>query len=329
MTRPSGRAPDQLRAVSIERQFTRHAEGSVLVAFGDTRVLCTASIEERGPAWKKDGGWLTAEYGMLPRSTHTRSKREAAQGKQNGRTQEIQRLIGRSLRSVLDLDALVGLTITIDCDVLQADGGTRTASITGGYVALVDAIAASAQDPARSSAIRCTARLPRCRSASINGMPVLDLDYPEDSGCETDMNVVMNDGGGFIEVQGTAEGHAFRREELDAMLALAHKGVAELCIDRSGRRSPASEAEHARWPTSSSPAATARSCSNSKRCSGRTATGCGWCRSSATSSPRKAAPTFIENALIKARHAATVSRPYRRSPTTRVWKWRPSVAHRA
>jgi ribonuclease PH len=228
VTRPSGRAADQLRPVSLERQFTRHAEGSVLVAFGDTRVLCTASVEERGPSWKKDSGWLTAEYGMLPRATHTRTKREAAQGKQNGRTQEIQRLIGRSLRSVLDLDALVGLTITIDCDVLQADGGTRTASITGGYVALVDAIAALR----KSGKIKRDPLHGQVAAVSVGiyqGMPVLDLDYPEDSGCETDMNVVMNDGGGFIEVQGTAEGHAFRREELDAMLALAHKGVAELC----------------------------------------------------------------------------------------------------
>ncbi len=228
MTRPSNRAPDQLRPVTIQRQFTRHAEGSVLVAFGDTQVLCTASVEERGPAWKKDGGWLTAEYGMLPRSTHTRSKREAAQGKQNGRTQEIQRLIGRSLRSVLDLDALSGLTITIDCDVLQADGGTRTASITGGYVALVDAIAKLRKsgkvkrDPLHGQVAAVSVGI-------VNGVPVLDLDYPEDSGCETDMNVVMNDAGGFIEVQGTAEGHAFRREELDSMLALAQKGIAELC----------------------------------------------------------------------------------------------------
>ncbi|WP_022976593.1 ribonuclease PH [Nevskia ramosa] len=228
MTRPSNRAPDQLRPVTIQRQFTRHAEGSVLVAFGDTQVLCTASVEERGPSWKKDGGWLTAEYGMLPRSTHTRSKREAAQGKQSGRTQEIQRLIGRSLRSVLDLDAMAGLTITIDCDVLQADGGTRTASITGGYVALADAIAhlrkigKIKRDPLHGQVAAVSVGI-------YNGTPVLDLDYPEDSNCETDMNVVMNAAGGFIEVQGTAEGHAFQRSELDALLGLAQKGIAELC----------------------------------------------------------------------------------------------------
>ncbi|MDP3293626.1 MAG: ribonuclease PH [Nevskia sp.] len=227
-TRPSNRAPDQLRPVTIQRQFTRHAEGSVLVAFGDTQVLCTASVEERGPSWKKDGGWLTAEYGMLPRSTHTRSKREAAQGKQSGRTQEIQRLIGRSLRSVLDLDAMAGLTITIDCDVLQADGGTRTASITGGYVALADAIAHLSKigkikrDPLHGQVAAVSVGI-------YNGTPVLDLDYPEDSNCETDMNVVMNAAGGFIEVQGTAEGHAFQRSELDALLGLAQKGIAELC----------------------------------------------------------------------------------------------------
>ena len=200
----------------------------MLVAFGDTQVLCTASVEERGPSWKKDGGWLTAEYGMLPRSTHTRSKREAAQGKQSGRTQEIQRLIGRSLRSVLDLEAMAGLTITIDCDVLQADGGTRTASITGGYVALADAIAhlrkigKIKRDPLHGQVAAVSVGI-------YNGTPVLDLDYPEDSNCETDMNVVMNAAGGFIEVQGTAEGHAFQRSELDALLALAQKGIAELC----------------------------------------------------------------------------------------------------
>jgi ribonuclease PH len=228
-TRPSGRAPDQLRQVSIERQFTKHAEGSVLVSFGDTRVLCTASVEERAPAWKKEqgGGWLTAEYGMLPRATHTRSKREAAQGKQSGRTQEIQRLIGRALRSVLDLGALGNYTITIDCDVLQADGGTRTASITGGYVALVEAVNAMRKrgqlknNPLHGQVAAVSVGIYR-------GVPVLDLDYVEDSDCETDMNVVMNEAGQFVEVQGTAEGHAFRRDELDAMLALAGKGIAEL-----------------------------------------------------------------------------------------------------
>jgi len=229
MSRPrrDGRAPDALRPVSIQRRYTKHAEGSVLVAFGDTRVLCTASIEERAPAWKKDGGWITAEYGMLPRATHTRGKREAAQGKQSGRTQEIQRLIGRSLRAVLDLDAIAGLTVTLDCDVLQADGGTRTASITGAYVALVDAVTVLRQrgriktDPIHGQVAAVSVGI-------VDGVPVLDLDYEEDSGCETDMNVVMNEAGGFIEVQGTAEGHAFRRDELDAMLGLAGRGISEL-----------------------------------------------------------------------------------------------------
>ncbi len=227
MPRLSGRAPDQLRPVSITRHFTRHAEGSVLVAYGDTQVLCTASVEDRGPAWKKDGGWVTAEYGMLPRATHTRGRREAAQGKQSGRTQEIQRLIGRSLRSVVDLDALTGLTITLDCDVLQADGGTRTASITGAYVALVDAVA-ELRKKGRIKTDPLHGQVAAVSVGIFEGTPMLDLDYVEDSGCETDMNVVMNEAGGFVEVQGTAEGHAFRREELDAMLALAQKGIAEL-----------------------------------------------------------------------------------------------------
>ncbi|MFN3965031.1 ribonuclease PH [Silanimonas lenta] len=224
-SRPSGRQPDQMREVRIERGYTKHAEGSVLVAFGDTRVLCTASIEERVPAFLrgKGEGWVTAEYGMLPRSTHSRMGREAAQGRQGGRTLEIQRLIGRSLRACVDRGALGERTITLDCDVLQADGGTRTAAITGAYVALVDACR--------------TLKLPRSpvlgavAAVSVGlyrGVPVLDLDYAEDSDCDTDMNVVMNDGGGFIEVQGTAEGHAFRRAEMDAMLALAEKGIAEL-----------------------------------------------------------------------------------------------------
>jgi ribonuclease PH len=228
-TRPSGRRPDQLRPVSIQRQFTKHAEGSVLVAFGDTRVLCTASVEERAPAWKKEqgGGWLTAEYGMLPRATHTRGRREAAQGKQSGRTQEIQRLIGRSLRAVLDLTALGNYTITIDCDVLQADGGTRTASITGGYVALVDAVR-SMRSRGLIKGNPVHRQVAAISVGIYRGTPVLDLDYLEDSDCETDMNVVMNDGGQFIEVQGTAEGHAFRRDELDAMLALAQSGISEL-----------------------------------------------------------------------------------------------------
>ncbi|GAC1628044.1 MAG: ribonuclease PH [Nevskia sp.] len=226
--RPSGRSADQLRPVRIQRHFTRHAEGSVLVCFGDTQVLCTASVEERGPAWKKDGGWVTAEYGMLPRATHTRGKREAAQGRQSGRTQEIQRLIGRSLRSVVDLGALPGLTITLDCDVLQADGGTRTASITGAYVALIDAVA-SLRKRGKIKGDPIHGQVAAISVGVYNGQPVLDLDYLEDSNCETDMNVVMNEAGGFVEIQGTAEGHAFRRDELDAMLALAQKGIAELC----------------------------------------------------------------------------------------------------
>tara|TARA_R110002124_G_scaffold142666_1_gene307464 strand:+ start:966 stop:1679 length:714 start_codon:yes stop_codon:yes gene_type:complete len=227
MTRPSGRTADQLRAVSIERNFTCHAEGSVLVSFGNTRVLCTASVEERGPSWKKDGGWVTAEYGMLPRATHTRGRREAAQGKQSGRTQEIQRLIGRSLRAAVDLSALPGLTITLDCDVLQADGGTRTAAITGAYVAMVDAV----EKMMKKGKLKSNPVHGQVAAISVGiyrGEPVLDLDYAEDSDCECDMNVVMNDAGHFIEVQGTAEGHAFRREELDSLLNLAQGGIADL-----------------------------------------------------------------------------------------------------
>jgi ribonuclease PH len=227
--RPSGRAADQLRDVRIERGYTRHAEGSVLVAFGETRVLCTASVENRVPGFLrgKGEGWVTAEYGMLPRATHTRSDREAARGKQGGRTLEIQRLIGRSLRACVDRGALGERTITLDCDVLQADGGTRTAAITGAYVALVDAVRwlqqrrEIAKDPVFGAVAAVSVGVYR-------GVPVLDLDYAEDSDCDTDMNVVMNDGGGFIELQGTAEGHAFRREELDDLLTLAGKGIGEL-----------------------------------------------------------------------------------------------------
>lgn len=227
MSRPSGRTNNQLRAISIQRGFTKHAEGSVLVSFGETRVLCTASVEERGPAWKKEGGWVTAEYGMLPRATHDRSRREAAQGKQSGRTQEIQRLIGRSLRAVVDLKALGSYTITLDCDVLQADGGTRTAAITGAYVALVDAVAALK----KSGKIKTNPIHGQIAAVSVgiyNGAPVLDLDYAEDSNCECDMNIVMNEAGGFIEVQGTAEGHAFRRDELNQLLDLATAGIQQL-----------------------------------------------------------------------------------------------------
>jgi ribonuclease PH len=227
--RPSGRAPDELRSVRITRRFTRHAEGSVLVEFGDTRVLCTASVEDGVPSFLRNTGrgWVTAEYGMLPRSTHTRSKREAASGKQGGRTLEIQRLIGRALRAVVDLKALGERTITIDCDVLQADGGTRTASITGGYVALVDAV----DSLVRKGALRESPIHGAVAAVSVGiwaGVPVLDLDYAEDSDAETDMNVVMNNGGGFIEVQGTAEGHALRRHELDELLNLAANGIGQL-----------------------------------------------------------------------------------------------------
>jgi ribonuclease PH len=227
--RPSGRAPDALRAVTIERHFTRHAEGSVLIGMGDTRVLCTASVEERIPPWLrgKGEGWVTAEYGMLPRATSERTQREAARGGQGGRTMEIQRLIGRSLRACIDRVALGERVITLDCDVLQADGGTRTAAITGAYVALVDAVNVLMQ----RGAVKRNPIHGAVAAISVGvyqGVPMLDLDYAEDSNCDTDMNVVMNDGGGFIELQGTAEGHAFRREELDALLALAQKGIGEL-----------------------------------------------------------------------------------------------------
>ena len=229
ITRPSGRAPDALRAVTIERHFTKHAEGSVLIAMGDTRVLCTASVEERVPPWLrgKGEGWVTAEYGMLPRATGERTQREAGRGGQSGRTMEIQRLIGRSLRACVDRAALGERVVTLDCDVLQADGGTRTASITGAWVALVDAVNLLM----RRGAIKRNPIHGAVAAVSVGiyqGTPVLDLDYAEDASCDTDMNVVMNDGGGFIELQGTAEGHAFRREELDALTALAQKGIGEL-----------------------------------------------------------------------------------------------------
>ncbi|MDI3262688.1 MAG: ribonuclease PH [Fulvimonas sp.] len=229
LLRPSGRAPDQLRPVSFQRHYTRHAEGSVLVSFGDTRVLCTASIEDRIPPWLrgKGEGWVTAEYGMLPRATGTRTAREATRGGQGGRTMEIQRLIGRSLRACVNRQALGERVITLDCDVIQADGGTRTAAITGAYVALVDAVHVlmRRENLKRNPIVGAVAAV----SVGIyKGMPVLDLDYAEDVDCDTDMNVVMNDGGGFIEVQGTAEGHAFRRDELDALLGLAEQGIAEL-----------------------------------------------------------------------------------------------------
>ncbi|MFT7287077.1 MAG: ribonuclease PH [Halieaceae bacterium] len=229
MQRPTGRNPDQLREISIERQFTCHAEGSVLVSFGDTRVICTASVEEGVPRFLrgKGSGWITAEYGMLPRSTGSRMGREAARGKQGGRTQEIQRLIGRSLRAAVDLKQLGEHTITVDCDVIQADGGTRTASITGAFVALVDAINGLQRDKRIRSDPLCFFMA----SVSVGiykGMPVLDLDYVEDSNAHTDLNVVMSEDGAFIEVQGTAEGAPFSRGELDSMLELASGGIATL-----------------------------------------------------------------------------------------------------
>ncbi|MEJ2178900.1 MAG: ribonuclease PH [Gammaproteobacteria bacterium] len=227
--RPSGRAPDQLREIRLTRNYTKHAEGSVLVEFGDTKVICTASVEDRTPRWLKGTGkgWVTAEYGMLPRSTGDRMGREAAKGKQGGRTMEIQRLIARSLRAVVDLEALGEQMITVDCDVIQADGGTRTASITGSYVALVDAV----NHLIVNKALCINPIYGQVASVSVGiyqGVPILDLDYAEDSNAETDMNVVMNDGGAFIEVQGTAEGHAFSRDELNAMLDLAKQGIETL-----------------------------------------------------------------------------------------------------
>jgi ribonuclease PH len=228
MTRPSKRRPDELRPVRFQRGYQRHAEGSVLVEFGATRVLCSASVEERVPPFLKGKGqgWVTAEYGMLPRSTHTRNPREAARGRQGGRTLEIQRLIGRSLRAVLDLQALGERTITLDCDVIQADGGTRTAAITGAYVALVDAVTGL-----RARGLRRDPLHGQVAAVSVGiyrGTPVLDLDYAEDAEAETDMNVVMNEAGAFIELQGTAEGHAFHRGELDQLLELAAAGINEL-----------------------------------------------------------------------------------------------------
>jgi len=227
--RSSGRAADALRPVSLQRSWTRHAEGSVLVSFGHTKVLCTASVEEKVPPHKRGSGegWVTAEYGMLPRSTHTRSDREAAKGKQSGRTQEIQRLIGRSLRSVFDLSALGERTISLDCDVLQADGGTRTAAITGAFVAAHDAVGwLLQQSRLQRSPIRDF--VAAVSVGVVQGVPLLDLEYTEDAGCDTDMNVVMTGSGGFVEVQGTAEGVAFTREEMDVMLALAGQGIRAL-----------------------------------------------------------------------------------------------------
>ena len=227
--RPSGRAPDELRTITITRNYTKHAEGSVLIEFGDTKVLCNASVEEKVPGFLRGQGqgWVTAEYGMLPRSTGSRMGREAARGKQGGRTMEIQRLIGRSLRAAVDLEALGENTITIDCDVIQADGGTRTASITGAFVALADAIRYM-QD---KKLIKNDPIIGHVASVSVgvyDGTPIMDLDYAEDSNCETDMNIVMNDEGGYIEVQGTAEGAAFSPQELQAMLDLGKQAIDQL-----------------------------------------------------------------------------------------------------
>jgi ribonuclease PH len=227
--RPSKRRPEELREVRLDRGFTRHAEGSVLVAFGDTRVICTASVEEGVPAFLKGRGqgWVTAEYGMLPRSTHTRTDREAARGRQSGRTQEIQRLIGRSLRAVTDTAKLGERTVKLDCDVIQADGGTRTASVTGAFVALYDAVGRLRErgvlsgSPIRDFVAAVSVGL-------YEGVPVLDLDYAEDSGCDTDMNVAMTGTGGFVEIQGTAEGEPFSTAQMDALVALAKQGIAEL-----------------------------------------------------------------------------------------------------
>ena len=229
MSRSHNRSAQQLRPLTITRRYTKHAEGSVLITMGDTRVLCTASIEEGVPSFLKGqgSGWLTAEYGMLPRATNTRMRREAAEGKQSGRTQEIQRLIGRSLRAVTDMKALGERTIKIDCDVLQADGGTRCASITGACVAVADAIAWCRErglvtgEPLREFVAAVSVGI-------VDGVPLLDLDYAEDSNCDTDMNVVMTGAGGFVEVQGTAEGAAFSREEMNTLLQLADKGIREL-----------------------------------------------------------------------------------------------------
>jgi len=227
--RPSGRQPEQLRSLRITRHYTKHAEGSVLVEFGDTKVLCTATVEEQIPAFLKGHGqgWITAEYGMLPRSTHTRTQREAAKGKQSGRTMEIQRLIGRSLRAIADLKTLGERQITVDCDVIQADGGTRCASITGARVAVQDAIAKLI----RSGAVKCNPLRDMVAAVSVGiyrGTPILDLDYAEDSACETDMNVVMTGAGGFVEVQGTAEGAPFSRSELDTLLSMAQRGIGQI-----------------------------------------------------------------------------------------------------
>jgi len=237
--RPSQRKPDELRPISIERNYTKHAEGSVLIAFGDTRVICTASVEEGVPGFLKGRGqgWVTAEYGMLPRSTHTRTDREAARGKLSGRTQEIQRLIGRSLRAVVDLGRLGERTVKIDCDVIQADGGTRTASVTGAFVALHDAVGTLLE----SGALAATPVSDFVAAVSVGlyeGAPILDLDYAEDSRCDTDMNVVMTGSGGFVEVQGTAEGEPFSADQMQAMLGLARQGIGRLVAKQKAALGP-------------------------------------------------------------------------------------------
>ena len=229
--RPSGREASQMREVRFIVDFTKHAEGSVLASFGDTQVLCTASIEERIPAWMRNSGrgWVTGEYGMLPRATHTRSGREASRGKQGGRTLEIQRLIGRSMRAISDLEALGERSVTLDCDVIQADGGTRTASISGAYVALAIAM----QRLKKSGTLKKNPLHGQVAAVSVGiyrGVPVLDLDYDEDSEAETDMNIVMNDAGHFVEVQGTAEGHAFTDNELNMMIGLARRGIEDIIV---------------------------------------------------------------------------------------------------
>ncbi len=227
--RPSKRRPDELRPIAIDRHYTRHAEGSVLIAFGDTRVICTASVEDGVPGFLegRGQGWVTAEYGMLPRSTHTRTDREAARGKQSGRTQEIQRLIGRSLRAVTDLAGLGERTVKLDCDVIQADGGTRAASVTGAFIALHDAVGTLL----RGGVLSASPIRDFVAAVSVGlyeSVPVIDLDYAEDSGCDTDMNVVMTGSGGFVEIQGTAEGEPFSAAQMDALVALAMQGIAEL-----------------------------------------------------------------------------------------------------
>ena len=232
--RPSGRTPSQMRELRFVTDYTMHAEGSVLAEFGNTRVLCTASVEDRVPAWMRNTGrgWVTGEYGMLPRSTHTRSGREASRGKQGGRTLEIQRLIGRSLRAVTDLEALGERSVTLDCDVIQADGGTRTASISGAFVALAIAMhRLQAKGDLRKNPLH--GQVAAISVGIYEGEPVLDLDYDEDSEAETDMNIVMNDAGRFIEVQGTAEGHAFTDDEFNAMIALARAGITDIIAAQS------------------------------------------------------------------------------------------------